>query len=351
MDITESLFQYSIKTENYGTLNFMVFPDDEKEDEIKKIKERSSSDKKFFENTFDSLFLRATNNHKKLEDIDKSKLSKQEIREFATHFFTLQFCEYKYNPDLSWEDNIKEGYEFQEERMLEVRKTLSQRLNLSLDRIKDSQTIKTMIGLSDSLKNFYDKPTYIPEPLQLSPTVVASHERAETQRNILLQTQNIDKNFSLFTTQTLQYSKTAIDEIHKLTDLVIKLTSATNQLIQNAKEQSLQAEQDSKKTAKFSICAILISFVALIFNIVITFYDIKSNKESEKIDNQKLELLESISEQSLSNAETFKTISEQNNIFINTIDSNMETILSNQKRIDEQIEKLIPEKSNENKRQ
>ncbi len=351
MDITESLFQYSIKTENYGTLNFMVFPDDEKDEEIKNIKERSSSDKDFLEKTFDTLFIRATKNKKKLEDIDKSKLSKQEIKEFANHFFAIQFCDYKYNPDLSWEDNIKEGNNFQEARMLEVRKTLSQRLSLSLDGIKDFQTLKTMRGLSDSLKNFYDKPTYIPEPLQLSPSVITTHERMETQKNILSQTQNIDKNLSQFSTQTLQYSKNTIDEIHKLTDLVIKLTSATNQLIQNAKEQSLQAEQDSKKAAKFSICAILISFVALIFNIVITFYDIKSNKESEKIDNQKLELLESISEQSLSNAETFKTISEQNNIFINTIDSNMETILSNQKRIDEQIEKLIPEKSNENKRQ
>lgn len=356
MDITEALFQYSIETNEYGTLYFMVYPDDEKDVAIQKIKEKSNGDDKLFFNfTFDELYLRGTKNTIELAEIDKSKLTSAELKEFAEHFFAIEFCNYEYHPELSWEENLKKGNKFQEERMKEVSKTLSEKLSIDYKNITDLKTKHAMIDLSDSLNNYYNKNTFIPEPLQLNPAIVESEKRKIIDKNILSHIQTIDNNLSEYGSTDLQYSKELVENIRNLTDIVINLNKVTNEVkkthekelqtsIDSANEQSAHAKKESKKSSWLSGIAIGVSVIALAIDI---FFNISSSKKSAeyatKYEDKKIELLETLKDQNTANKEEQKKLQE-NYLELNTSFSdiyiNLNKIIKKQNEIDKKIDTL-----------
>lgn len=310
MDLSEALFQYSIDTKEYGKLYFMVYPDPDKNSEIQKIKQNSPDDNSFIENTFNALYLRGTKNEKKLKEIDFSKITEEEFLDFKNQFFFRQFCEYKYNPELSWEDNIKEGNKFQDERMLEVGRNLSSKLSIDLKGITDSPTLKAMRELSDSLDKIY-RPKLEPiKPFFDTSSVSFQQPRnyvLETEYKILDESQNINTN------------------IQNLSELITNLINVTNCLkttqenqlktsieavnvqSENAKKQSEKSEQESKKSTFLSYIAIGISVIALLFDIGINLYSCSSSKntdfKNQEFEEKKIELLQSLNDNHFINEE------------------------------------------------
>lgn len=73
MDLTETLFQYELKTNKYGKLFFRIYPDDKKEEYLLEFTDKDKDEKTLFKELFFKLYERASNNNILPENIDYNK--------------------------------------------------------------------------------------------------------------------------------------------------------------------------------------------------------------------------------------------------------------------------------------
>ena len=92
MDLTETLFQYELKTNKYGKLFFRIYPDDKKEEYLLEFTDKDKDEKTLFKELFFKLYERASNNNILPENIDTSLLTKNEYDIFLEEFFSRQFA-------------------------------------------------------------------------------------------------------------------------------------------------------------------------------------------------------------------------------------------------------------------
>ncbi len=348
MEITEALFQFSIKTEEYGSLYFMVFPDNEKDEEIKKIKEKSNADDKcFFENTFDVLYLRGTKNTLKLEEIDKSKLSKDELEEFSQNFFIREFCNYEYDPKLSWEENIHRGNKFQEKKMREEAKKLSDSLHMKYDSLLalGNNSLSSISRLNENIERIYEKPKKIE---MLKPELPKLQVPRDYKYEHIL---NIESKIQNFADGQIELGNQLNGIVQNLSESVIELIRINNSIQEQQFESVQKQAKDSKKESRLSfflsIFAIFVSVATLLFSIISSK---STDKMTKNYEEKKIELLKDITEQSSFTKNKLSSVLENNtelNDTVLNIDARLNSVIQKQNIIDKQLDILNEKKSKE----
>lgn len=348
MDLTETLFQYSVETKEYGTLYFMIFPDDEKDEAIQKIGEKSNGDDKQFSNlTFDELYLRGTKNTIELAEIDKSKLTDSELNEFAKHFFAKEFCDYKYQPELSWEENIQKANEFQDEKMREETKKLSDSLHMKYDALfaLGNTALSSITSLNKNIEHIYEKPQKIVMP-ELPKIQIPNDYKYE---HLL----KIESNLHNFADLQVKLGNQLNELVQNLSESVVNLIKINNSLQEQQSESFKKQVEDSKKESKLSFS---LSIFAILVSVITLIVSISSSKSTEKItkyyEEQKIELLRDITEQSSLTKNQLTSVLENNtelNDAVLNINTSLNYIIQKQNEIDKQLDTLSKKESDKEK--
>lgn len=284
INIEELIFQFSIKTKKYGELFFQKFDESEKIDLLDHILNKNTNEDGIFEEIFENTYIEAERNTKDISEIKLSELTLKEKIDFLKGFFAIQFCDYKYNKELSIKDNITTAKEYEKKFLNEQRKKLSDTMNLNFSALSliDIDKLTGIRQLNDAIDRFTKPTKILPDsPTELpiiQPPIDAKLEKLNQVEN------------------SINDLATTVLELNKITNTTNEIQKThLETYINNVEQQTIENRKENRITRCISIIAIC---VPIIFQIFQTTYDIrktsKTNTHDAILENQKIELLQDI---------------------------------------------------------
>lgn len=284
INIEELIFQFSIKTKKYGELFFQKFDESEKIDLLDHILNKNTNEDGIFEEIFENTYIEAERNTKDISEIKLSELTLKEKIDFLKGFFAIQFCDYKYNKELSIKDNITTAKEYEKKFLNEQRKKLSDTMNLNFSALSliDIDKLTGIRQLNDAIDRFTKPTKILPDsPTELpiiQPPIDAKLEKLNQVEN------------------SINDLATTVLELNKITNTTNEIQKThLETYINNVEQQTIENRKENRITRCISIIAIC---VPIIFQIFQTTYDIrktsKTNTHDAILENQKIEFLQDI---------------------------------------------------------
>ena len=219
MDLTETLFQYELKTNKYGKLFFRIYPDDKKEEYLLEFTDKDKDEKTLFKELFFKLYERASNNNILPENIDTSLLTKNEYDIFLEEFFSRQFAKYTYDSNLSLKENFNNAFKFDNEEFKKSLKKLTEanpitRVEKELTRM--NKNLGFALAGNNYLENINIQNKIFGSPLYLD-TVTKLINPSQLESRIpdyLMGFSNLDINFAVV--DSFSTVETALDKLYKI---------------------------------------------------------------------------------------------------------------------------------------
>ncbi|SEQ77406.1 hypothetical protein SAMN04487977_11085 [Treponema bryantii] len=346
IDITDMIFMFSIDTQKYGKLNFYIIDGTVKKDELSKIISKQETDidikKILFKKTF-----KENKNNINIKDIDLTEITDEEYNNFIKEYFEKQFYKYSYDNNLSIKENIEKAFNFEDEKIIEESHKLADTLSMKLDSLKTlgASSLSTMTNLNNSISRLFEKP----KPINMPPINFEPILHEDPSLKYCREIENILRNYSNL---QLQVNNQLNEQVHTLSETLIDLIKVNNSLQEQEYNSVQQQADDSKKESKraniLSMVAITISILALLFDIIFNIYSSNQNdKFTKQIEDKKIELLQSLSEDTKQNGNKFKEEFENlNSSLFNisendiTLNSSITELQNNQKEIIREIKSL-----------